>query len=343
MRKKFKKLVGFTTAVAMAVSLVPTNVFAEEPEVAVAEESAKNDNLLRVWYDEPATDWQTQSLAIGNGYMGGLVFGGVNKDKIHINEKTVWEGGPTNSSNYTYGTTNPTETEEDLQKIKDDLNSIRERLDDKSTYVFGFDEDSYQASGTNTKGEAMDELNKLMGNLTGYDAPTDYANLYISNNQDSSKVSNYVRDLDMRTALATVNYDYEGVHYTREYFNSYPDNVMAVRLSADQKGKVSFKTNLENLIGGSAYTNTVDGDTITMRDALGGNGLKVEAQLKVVNEGGSISTDTSGATPAISVSDADAVTLIFACGTDYKMELPNFRAYGLRGARSSGRRPAPSC
>ncbi len=51
MRKKFKKLVGFTTAVAMAVSLVPTNVFAEEPEVAVAEESAKNDNLLRVWYD----------------------------------------------------------------------------------------------------------------------------------------------------------------------------------------------------------------------------------------------------------------------------------------------------
>ena len=56
MRKKFKKLVGITTAVAMAVSLVPTNVFAEEPEVAVAEESAKNDNLLRVWYDEPATD-----------------------------------------------------------------------------------------------------------------------------------------------------------------------------------------------------------------------------------------------------------------------------------------------
>ncbi len=64
MRKKFKKLVGITTAVAMAVSLVPTNVFAEEPEVAVAEESAKNDNLLRVWYDEPATDWQ--DAVIGN-------------------------------------------------------------------------------------------------------------------------------------------------------------------------------------------------------------------------------------------------------------------------------------
>ena len=325
MRKKFKKLVGITTAVAMAVSLVPTNVFAEEPEVVVAEESAKNDNLLRVWYDEPATDWQTQSLAIGNGYMGSLVFGGINKDKIHINEKTVWEGGPTSYNGYSYGTTNRTETDADLQKIKDDLNAIREKLDDKSEYVFGFNEDSYEASGTNTKGEAMDWLNKLMGDLVGYSAPKDYANLYISNNQDSSKVSNYVRDLDMRTALATVNYDYEGVHYTREYFDSYPDNVMAVRLSADQKGKISFDTNLQSLIGGRTHKSTVDGDTITMRDALGGNGLNIEAQLKVINEGGNLSSNANGSNPSITVSDADAVTLIFACGTDYKMELPNFR------------------
>ncbi len=76
----------------MAVSVSSDNRFAEEPVAAIAEETAKNDNLLRVWYDEPATDWQTQSLAIGNGYMGSLVFGGINKDKIHINEKTVWEG-----------------------------------------------------------------------------------------------------------------------------------------------------------------------------------------------------------------------------------------------------------
>lgn len=156
MRRRLKKLIGITTAAAMAVSLVPTTVFAEEPVAAIAEETAKNDNLLRVWYDEPATDWQTQSLAIGNGYMGSLVFGGINKDKIHINEKTVWEGGPTSYNGYSYGTTNRTETDADLQKIKDDLNAIREKLDDKSEYVFGFNEDSYEASGTNTKGEAMD-------------------------------------------------------------------------------------------------------------------------------------------------------------------------------------------
>ena len=325
MGRKFRGWIGLITAAAVAVSLVPTSAFAGEAGGVTGKNNAKSDNLLRLWYDKPASDWQTQSLAIGNGYMGGLVFGGINQDRIHINEKTVWEGGPDGKSTYSYGTTNPISTEEDLQKIKDNLNEIRQKLDDKSEHVFGFDENSYQASGTDTKGEAMDALNKLMGDLKGYDAPTDYANLYISNDQDPSKVTNYVRDLDMRTALATVSYDYEGVHYSREYFNSYPDNIMAVRLSADKDGKISFKTNLENLIGGDAYTNVVRGDTITMRDALRGNGLKAEAQLKVINEGGSISSDENDGKPAIRVSGANAVTLVFACGTDYKMELPNFR------------------
>ena len=92
MRRRLKNLSELQQLQQWLFLLVPTTVFAEEPVAAIAEETAKNDNLLRVWYDEPATDWQTQSLAIGNGYMGSLVFGGINKDKIHINEKTVWEG-----------------------------------------------------------------------------------------------------------------------------------------------------------------------------------------------------------------------------------------------------------
>lgn len=321
MRKKFRKFVGISMAVAMNVSLLSTTAFAVQPEAVLGTGNA-NDNLLRVWYDEPATYWQTEALAIGNGYMGGMVFGGVGRDKIHINEKTVWNGGPTETNNYNYGNTNPTNTEEELQQVKDDLQAIREKLDDKSEFVFGFDEDSYQSSGTNTKGEAMDWLNKLMGDLNGYDAPQDYANLYISNDQiDESAVTGYVRDLDMRTALATVSYDYEDVHYTREYFNSYPDNVMVVRLTADQEGKVNFKTNLEDCTWGNNASNLAENDTITMKSALRSNGLKTEAQLKVIPEGGEMAAEGA----SISVSNADAVTLILACGTDYKMEIPSFR------------------
>ena len=72
---------------------------------------------------------------------------------------------------------------------------------------------------------------------------------------------------------------------------------------------------------GISPSNTADGDTITMKDTLATNGLKTEAQLKVLNEGGELTTDGS----SIQVSGADAATLILACGTDYKMEFPKFR------------------
>lgn len=321
MKKRFKKLVGISLAAAMSLSLMPTAVYAA-PETEVSANSV-NDNLLRIWYDEPATDWETEALAIGNGYMGALVYGGVASDKIHLNEKTVWDGGPTanNSNGYNYGNTNPTETEEDLQAVRDNLNAIREKLEDKSQYVFGYDENSYSSAGTGTNGGAMDDLNKLMGNLNGYSAPRDYASIFINtHNVDESQVTGYIRDLDMRTALSTVSYDYEGVHYTREYFNSYPDNVLVIRLTADQAGKISFDTKLQSVFSYAA-SNTAEGDTITLRGSLSSNGLIAEAQLKVIPDGGSLTVDGS----SISVTDADAATLILACGTDYKMELPTFR------------------
>lgn len=323
MKTRFKKFVGISMATVMSVSLLSTTALAEQP--AAEPTPLANDNLLRLWYDEPANQngyyaWETEALAIGNGYMGGLLYGGVKKDKIHINEKTVWNGGPSDYAEYNYGNTNPTETEENLQTIKNDLTAIREKLDDKSEYVFGFSEDSYESSGTSTYGEPMNWLNKLMGDLKGYDAPQDFANLYISNDTiDESKIENYVRDLDMRTALSTVNYDYEGVHYTKEYFNSHPDNVLVVRLTADKSGKITFTTNLADCTRAGSIT--ASSDTITMTSTLWSNKLKTEAQLKVIPEGGEL---TSNGT-SVTVTGADSAILVLACGTDYKMELPSFR------------------
>lgn len=195
-------------------------------------------------------------------------------------------------------------------EIKEDLNAIREQLDDKSQYVFGFESTS----------ASTEALNKLMGDLNGFASPQDYADLYITNSEiDESAVTNYVRDLDMRTGLATVSYDYDGVHYTREYFDSYPDNVMVIRLAADKDGKINFNTNLIDKTGN--MNNVAEGDIITIRSSLTSNGLNVEGQLKVLPEGGEMSIDGF----YISVTNADAATLIFTCGTDYKMELPDFR------------------
>lgn len=74
----------------------------------------------------------------------------------------------------------------------------------------------------------------------------------------------------MRTGLATVSYDYDGVHYTREYFNSYPDNVLVIRLEADRNGMLTFDTSLA--FARSFFFNnrsiTVGDDTITMSSSI---------------------------------------------------------------------------
>lgn len=96
MKTRFKRIVGMMMATVMSTSLLSTAAFAEQADVP---EKLANNNLLRLWYTQEADQgdpygWQTQALAIGNGYMGGLVYGGVAKDKIHLNEKTIWKGGP---------------------------------------------------------------------------------------------------------------------------------------------------------------------------------------------------------------------------------------------------------
>ena len=72
-------------AAAVAVSLLPATAYADPS--AVPAEGTANDNLLRIWYDEPATDWQTEALAIGNGYMGALVYGGEKQYGTAVRQK----------------------------------------------------------------------------------------------------------------------------------------------------------------------------------------------------------------------------------------------------------------
>ena len=91
-----------------AVLILPTGsaqtILAEEPEqnLPVSVEKAVNQ-ALKLWYNSPAKintaesssgEWMQQSLPLGNGNLGNLIFGGISKERIHFNEKTLWTGGP---------------------------------------------------------------------------------------------------------------------------------------------------------------------------------------------------------------------------------------------------------
>jgi len=142
-----------------------------------------------------------------------------------------------------------------------------------------------------------------------------------------TNVSNYTRDLSLDEAIAHVQYDCDGVTYTREYFTSYPDRVMAMKLSADQAGKLDFTLRpeipylRENGIvpgDGKIKTGTVsaEGDTITLSGTMEYFQLNFEAQYKVIPVGGTMTANEDG---TITVAGADSAVILMAEGTNYHL------------------------
>ena len=125
-------------------------------------------------------------------------------------------------------------------------------------------------------------------------------------------LTDYRRDLDIGDALAHVSYQSGGVNYRREYFCSHPDGVLVVRLTADRPGSYTGSIELSD----AHDAQTVAGkNRLTFAGALN-NGLKYEAQLTVVPDGGSL--QTNGAT--LEFKNCNSLTLIIAAGTDYAMD-----------------------
>ena len=319
-----KKILAALLAAAMLMSAMGTSVSAFEigNSQPAGVTSVRNTNPLRLWYTKPApvnTDskqWQYTVLPLGNGYMGGMVFGGISKERVHFNEKSMWTGGPSESRPNHNGSnrTEPVTTEW--------LDEFRAELDDKTNDVWGLS----SSAGNNKlldliRGPKRDNWDNGMGMYQDFgDIYMDFARAGITDDM----AENYVRDLDLTTALSTVSYDIGGVHYTREYFNSYPDNVLAMRLNASEAGKLTFDASITpaSSTSSTGRTVTAEGDVITLRGQIRDNQLQYEAQLKVLNEGGTLKANEDG---TISIDGADSVTLILACGTDYKNEWPKYR------------------
>lgn len=160
----------------------------------------------------------------------------------------------------------------------------------------------------------------------------DFGDLYLdfsATGITDASASNYVRDLDMSTAVSTVNFDHGGVHYQREYFVSYPDQVAVVRLSASGPGKLTFTT---STTAASGLTTTATADPnekrITLAYQVSDNQMRAEMQLKLQNEGGAVSS-SDGRT--LTVTAADTVTLVYSTGTNYKNDYPTYRGEDPHG------------
>lgn len=152
---------------------------------------------------------------------------------------------------------------------------------------------------------------------------TSFAEVYLDFNQDDPE--NYRRSLNLNEAIFHVSYQHGGVAYQREYFASYPDNLVVIRLTADQKGALSFTVRPEiPYLEMKERTGSVtaEGNLLTLQGTVPLFSCNYEGQIKVLNEGGSLTSDAEKGT--IEVSKADAVTLLIAIGSNYRLSTSTF-------------------
>lgn len=134
---------------------------------------------------------------------------------------------------------------------------------------------------------------------------------------DSTKVENYCRELSLDEAIGRVTFDLHGVTYEREYFASFPDSVIVIRLTTpENKGKLSLSVGLKD--GREGVTSLLDNTTLLLQDSL--DLISYEAQLKVLNEGGVLSSDGN----RLNIKEADAVTLLLTGATNFSISSPDY-------------------
>lgn len=257
---------------------------------------------LAIWFDRPASDWEQYGLPIGNGAMGAVIMGEPVQEVIQFNEKTLWTGGPDSKGGYDFGIPKQPQTHA-LKKVQQQLNR----------------------TGAMSPEAVAEQLGRP---IIGYGDYQNFGEL-ILDFDDKGPVKNYRRELNLAEGKVMVSYQQGGVNHRREYFASYPDGVIVVRVSADQPGQVSLAVGLQIPDNRSAEF-SVSEKTLLVRGALKDNGLIYSAGVALQLEGGEqVAVDS----PAISshyfqpyrVRNADAMTLLLTAGTDYAQQYPDYR------------------
>ena len=276
---------------------------------------------MRVWFDKPTRsldtlsfydysadwEWENVSLPIGNGSLGANVLGSVSIERLTLNEKSLWRGGPNVSDSASYYWNVNKNSAYLLDEIrKAFLEKDYARADSLTRKNFN----SYAAY------ESWNEKPFRFGSYTTLGELC----IYTSLNEDLTK--NYSRSLFIDSALAKVEFENNGTIYQREYFASYPDSVIVCRFSANQKEKQNlrlvFRPNPESYI----EIKPIEKNEVLFCGRLKDNEMEFALRIRVEAKNGEVEINEKG---EISVKGSDEVVLVLAGDTDYFMNFnPDF-------------------
>ncbi|WP_421918921.1 glycoside hydrolase family 95 protein [Marinifilum sp.] len=167
---------------------------------------------LKLWYNKPAEHFE-QALVLGNGKVGASIYGGVKKDKIHLNDITLWAGEPVD----------PYMSPEAYKAVPE----VREALE-KEDYK-----------------KADKLVRQIQGKFSESFAPL--GTMYL-NFQHKGDASEYYRELDISNAVSKLTYKVGDIQYNREYLVSNPDKLIMIKLSASEKEALNFDVKFESLL-----------------------------------------------------------------------------------------------
>jgi alpha-L-fucosidase 2 len=250
--------------------------------------AAPPDARLTLWYRQPAETWE-EALPIGNGRLGAMVFGGVERERLQLNEDTLWDG-------YRRDTTHPGA----LQALPEVRRLLFEGKNAAATDLAG-----QSMMGIPPRVKSYQPLGDLLIEAPGLAAAQEYR-----------------RDLDLDTGIASVRFRADGALYTREVFASAPDRVIVARWACDQPGRISVRVTLAREQDAQCQIDPADRRRIILRGRIAckddqtqaERGMRFEAQVVVAPTGGKIST----AAGKLVVEGADAVLFFIAGATDFR-------------------------
>lgn len=247
---------------------------------------------LSLWYDKPAKMWE-ETLPLGNGRLGMTPDGGISKEKIVLNDITLWSGSPQDANNY--------QANKSLPEIR---RLILEGKNDEAQALVNRD---FVCKGPGSGGAQWGKFQTL-GALE-----IDFNHGKLLDNAVISK--DYKRELSIDNAIANCSYTLNNVKYKREYFSSFDDDVNVIRIVADKAGMINCRITISRQ---EKFAVKTEGQELQMSGQLDngtdGKGMQYLARVKAKSKGGSISTNQN----SIVVKDATELIIYVSAATDFK-------------------------